>query len=210
MINALKTWNNKNDLVDPLSAIIKLYIYNYMDNGTKIIINDNKITYNNPGIFQYPVRRLYGHGKNDINIIFNPIMYACDVYLKLDIKEKYYNLFDGASNALLKLEKTYEGEDIIYTIQNLKTNINLFLNNENYDIKNIISDIEEPRHKIKLEIYKNIGEIWTENRLNMLFYFLNEIKNKENKDDIASLIKALTTFMEYIDLCTKTTVNLLK
>ena len=60
----------KNDTLDPLSVIIKLFIYAHKPVGTKLSIGDNKINIQEPGIFQGTVRKIYGDKKNDVNIIF--------------------------------------------------------------------------------------------------------------------------------------------
>jgi hypothetical protein len=199
--------SNKTDLLDPLSVIIKLHIYSHMSAGTKMSIGNNKISIQESGIFQSTVRKLMGDSKNDLNTLFNPIMYACDTYLKGDLKEKYFQLFESAANAFDKLKETYTGSDIIFTIENLKTNMELFLNNENYNIQNIISDINNPQHSIKFQIYLNIGKVWSEDKLNILFGYLHELENNDSEEKISSILHALLAFMEYVDLCTKNTIN---
>ena len=62
--------SSKNDTLDPLSVIIKLFIYAHKSVGTKLSIGSNKIIIQEPGIFQGTVRKLCGDQKNDINIIF--------------------------------------------------------------------------------------------------------------------------------------------
>lgn len=202
--------SNKTDLLDPLSVIIKLYVYSHIPVGAKMSINNNKISIQTNGIFQSTVRKLMGDTKNDLNIIFYPIMYACNTYLRNNNKKKYYNLFEKSINGLDRLQQTYVGTEIVYTIGNLKTNMELFINNYNYNIQQIISDIEEPQHKIKFEIYKSITKIWTELRLNILFGHLDELEDEESEEKRTSILNSLMAFMEYIDLCTKSTVNLLK
>lgn len=202
--------SNKTDLLDPLSVIIKLYVYSHIPVGAKMSINNNKISIQTSGIFQSTVRKLMGDTKNDLNIIFNPIMYACDTYLKTNLKDKYYSLFEKSITGLDRLQETYVGTEIVYTIGNLKTNMELFMNNDNYNIQQIISDIEEPQHKIKFEIYKSIAKIWTESRLNILFGHLNELEDEESDEKRTSILNSLIAFMDYMDLCAKSTVNLLK
>ena len=71
----------KNDKLDPLSVIVKMFIYAYKPIGTKISIHNNRIYIQESGIWQGTVRTLYGDSKNDINIIFFPIVFACKNYL---------------------------------------------------------------------------------------------------------------------------------
>ena len=57
---------NKNDTLDPLSVIIKLFIYGYKPVGTKISISRNKIFIQENGFFQSTIRSVFRDSKNDI------------------------------------------------------------------------------------------------------------------------------------------------
>ena len=85
---------NKNDTLDPLSIVIKLFIYAYKPIGTKISISNNRIYIQEIGVFQSTIRSLYRDSKNDINIIFLPIIYACKFYLAEENKHRYLLLFN--------------------------------------------------------------------------------------------------------------------
>jgi hypothetical protein len=204
-------FNNKTDLLDPLSVIVKLFIYSYKTVGTKISIKNNKLSIQEPGFFQSTVRTYMGDTKNDLNIIFNPIIFACDLYLKNKTKEKYKMFFHGCIIAFDKLKETYVTSDIIYTIfKGVKTNVELFLNNEDYDIQNVISDINKPSYVIKKQIYYNINKIWTEERITILFGYLYEIINYKIDAELIYLLNALSVFMDYIDVLTINMINLLQ
>ena len=72
----------KNDTLDPLSVIIKLFIYAHKPVGTKISIGSNRVTIQDPGLFQGTVRKVFGDQKNDVNIIFFPIIWAATSCIK--------------------------------------------------------------------------------------------------------------------------------
>ena len=202
--------NNKNDYIDPLSTIIKLFIYSYKPIGSKISIKNNKITIQESGIFQSTVRTFYGDTKNDINIMFNPIIFACDIYLKNNNKNIYKYIFENSLMAFDKLKETYVGSEIIYTIDNLKTHVEQFLTNENYNLSNIISNIDTPAYKIKRSIFDNINNVWSDMRLQILFGYLNEIQNPETDEALNSLLNSLESYMDYIDISTSNIINTLK
>jgi hypothetical protein len=203
-------FNNKTDLLDPLSVIVKLYIYSYKCIGTKISVKNNRLTIQDTGLFQSTVRTLMRDTKNDLNIIFNPIIFACDMYLKEEYKEKYKSFFEGTLLAFHKLKETYTGTDIVYTIDNLKTNVELFINNSNYDMNLIISNINEPSYQIKKQIYENISKIWSEKRLEILFGYLYELENYKTEEELNLILFSLSSFMDYIDLCTSNMISSLK
>ena len=202
--------NNKNDLLDPLTVIIKLFIYSFKNIGTKISIKNNKISIQDNGIFQGTVRKLFNDNKNDINILFMPILFACELYLNNENKQKYKYIFENTIIAFNKLKETYYGNEIIHTIDNLKTNIELFLQNENYDIKNIISNADSPSHNIKQQIFLNINSVWTNERLSILFGYIYEIDNYKTDECLISALHGLDTFIDFIDICTLNIINSLQ
>ena len=125
------TVKTKNDVLDPLTVIIKLFIYAHKPIGTKLSILNNKIKIQEIGIFQGTIRTLFGDKKNDINIIIFPIIFACNTYLNGQNKTKFRKLFETSCISFDKLKETYQGNEIIYNIDQLKTIINSFLNELN-------------------------------------------------------------------------------
>ena len=97
-------YSSKNDILDPLSVIIKLFLYSYKPIGTKISILNNKIIIQDNTFYQGGVRKLYGDSKNDINIMFLPIIYACEKYLNKENKKLYKPLFERALISFDKLK----------------------------------------------------------------------------------------------------------
>ena len=51
-INQIISNKEKNTILDPLTCIIKLGILNFKPKGTKISINNNRITYHEPSLLQ--------------------------------------------------------------------------------------------------------------------------------------------------------------
>ena len=84
---------------------------------------------------------MYGDSKNDINIIFSPILFACKHYLlELENDTKKYNfnaLFKKLLDGFDKLKETYQTNEITYSIDQLKNIVNSFLsNNQEIEINN--------------------------------------------------------------------------
>lgn len=130
---------NKNDILDPLSIIIKLFIYAHKPVGTKISIGYNKLCIQENTYIQGAWRRWNGDTKNDINILLCPILYACVNYLKRPIKDKdkdidkdetklFLSVFKVALDGLTNMKQTYAGTPIIYNIEHIVNIINLFIN----------------------------------------------------------------------------------
>lgn len=191
---------NKNDILDPLSIIIKLFIYNYKPIGTKISISNNKLLIQEYGIFQSTVRKFNGDSKNDINIIYFPIIYACKYYLSNEYKNRFEKIFNKLLNTFDKLKETYQGNEIVYNIDQLKNIIISFLENNDFDPNIILNNYDSPSGKIKQDIYRHINTIWTEKRLNVIFGYIDEILDSNSEELTNNLILSLYNYMLCIDI----------
>jgi hypothetical protein len=195
------TYNvNKNDLIDPLSAIIRIGMLSYKPAGTKISIQNNKICLQNGSFLQGTFRSLYGDKKTDINILYGPIISACISYLNnMEKRNDYLNLFKLASNGLTKLKETYLGTDIIYNIDQIKNIVELFINNENVNPSNIIANYQTQSYKLKTDIYKHISSIWDDKRFNIITILINEL-SESNDNTKNELLESLNSFLDFIDI----------
>lgn len=198
---------SKNDTLDPLSIIIKLYIYSYKAIGTKISIYNNKMEIQDIGYFQSTCRRLNGDTKNDITILNMPILYACNIYLKNQTNDKMINLFQKASNSFDKLRQTYQGNEIMYNIDQLKNNIDAFLSNNTINISDVAGSYDSAGGKMKQAMYANINSIWTDERLNIVFNFINELEQTNIKELQEYLLLSLSSYMSFIDLMVHNLIN---
>ena len=191
---------NKNDTLDPLSVIIKLFIYAHKQVGTKISIGNNRIDIQEPGMFQGTVRKLSGDQKNDVNIIFFPIIFACMTYLSnKKCRARFVRLFDAVIVSFDKLKETYQGNEIIYNIDQLKSVALNFIDNETFDPSTLYTSYDSPGGKIKQGIYTHINTIWTDSRINVVFGMIDEILFATSKEIRSGLVNALNTYMGCID-----------
>lgn len=193
----------KNDTLDPLSVIIKLFIYAHKQVGTKLSIGSNKINIQEPGMFQGTVRKYYGDQKNDVNIIFFPIIFACKYYLgNKKLRARFIHLFSIVVGSFDKLKETYQGNEIIYNIDQLKSIAQNFIDNETFDPNILYSSYDSPGGKIKQGIYTHINTIWTESRLNVIFGMIEEIIHTTAIDIRSGLVNSLNIYMGCIDMLT--------
>lgn len=202
----------KSDILDPLSAIIKLYICSHKPSNTKFSVVNNRVSIQCPGTFQGIIRKYNGDKKNDIPILTMPVLYACNTYLLAD-KDKYYFIFQSSLNALDKIKSTYQGNEIVYNIDTLKNYISSFMDTINNTT--MINEIDEKiingtdsvskiynskGGKLKRNMYEIISTIWTDNRISTVFNMIDEIEKEEttgeNKD---ILIDTLSMYMHYMD-----------
>ena len=200
-------YSSKNDILDPLSTIIKLFIYHYKPIGTKISISNNKLIIQERGMFQGPVRMIYRDTKNDINIIFYPVIFACKYFLANDKSKKFIKIFEIVCLSFNKLKETYQGNEIIYNIDQLKNILESFLKNENFNPATIISNYDTPSNKIKQDIYKHLSTIWNESRLNILLGYVDEILLTTSEELLDNLILSLSSYSNCIDIMANNLIN---
>jgi hypothetical protein len=200
-------YQNKTDILDPLSVILKLYIYNFKPEGTKISISNNKIVLQDIGIFQGSVRKIFGDSKNDINIIFGPVVYACLKYLSSDEREKYLYIFEVVSASLNKLKLTYAGNEIVYNIEQIKNVIDSFISKKDNDISLLVSNYNTNGFKIKQNIYDHINTVWTNERKQILLGYIYEIKTFVSQEYENELVISLSSFLNCMDITTKNIIN---
>ena len=99
---------NKGDILDPLSLVIKLYIYSHKPIGSKMSLLNNKIEIQEASFVQFAQRTMNGDTKNDlINMLF-PLTYACEVYLTGTESTKYKAIFERGVIAFDKLNDVYQ------------------------------------------------------------------------------------------------------
>jgi len=128
--------NTKNDILDPLSVIVKMFIYSFKPVGTKISIGGNKLHIQENTYIQGAWRRWNGDTKNDVNILLCPVLYACTHYLKViskrvskgtNVVDPFHVIFKGALDGLTNMKQTYAGTAIIYNIEHIVNIIGLFM-----------------------------------------------------------------------------------
>ena len=205
-VNYLTATNtNKNDILDPLSIIVKLFIYSHKPNGTKISIGNNRMYIQENTYIQGVVRKLNGDTKNDITILMCPVLYACVHYLKnKENRKKYTPIFSIALDGLVKMKQTYSGTPIIYNIEHIINIIQMFIDetaNNSAGATDSVINQDSPIFKIKEHIYQHLNDSWTEDRKNILFGYIKEISDVTNTNAPLKLllIDGLTKFMDCMD-----------
>ena len=194
------TSSNKNDILDPLSVIVKLLIYYYKPIGTKISVGNNRIYIQDSTYIQGFLRRYNGDTKNDITILLCPIVYACIFYLKDgDSRDSYLPIFEIALQALSNMKQTYSNTPIIYNIEHILNIIQMFISGETENVNNIINP-ETPLFKIKENIYSQLNQVWTVERKNILFGFIKDITEVNHLILKQTLLDGLSKFMDSIDI----------
>ena len=200
-INSLPDDNNniniKTYLLDPLSVIVKLAILSNKPIGTKLLIQNNVIYFQEPGLFQAFCRILYKSNKTDLQYMYNPINIACLQFLSKTFVEKTHrikNLFLCAQNGLKKLIETYKSCSIITITLNyyyviLSNHINQMYN-ESMFIKDSFTNYYTNN------IIETLNKQWTDEKIKVVLDLISFLlKYNDNPNNI----KSLENIMESID-----------
>uniref|UniRef100_A0A6C0EPY6 Uncharacterized protein n=1 Tax=viral metagenome TaxID=1070528 RepID=A0A6C0EPY6_9ZZZZ len=196
-----KMLNIKNFLLDPLSVIIKLAIIGNKPIGTKLLIQNNVIYFQEPGVFQAVCRIFFNSNRSDLQYMYNPIQLACQHFLSKDFIQKtprIKNLFLCAQNGLKKLMETYKNCSIITLCLNyylaIITNYVEQKFNDNIFYKDGMTNL------YSVDITNALYGQWSDEKIKLVLDIISFLM----KDTLASTtVKSLENIMENIDQATQ-------
>ena len=124
---------------------------------TKLSIFNNNIYYIEPSLLQGVYRRFNGYSRDDLQLLYNPLV-KCTSFYKLDssINKYLYNEFIKGLDILID---TYDNSDTIHhTLVHYKSIINDFLDNKkiHHTFKNDLINVENIWNKGDIFIAYNI------------------------------------------------------
>ena len=189
--------NTKTYLLDPLSIIIKLAILSNKPVGTKILIKNNILYFQEPGMFQSFCRIIYQTNKTDLQYMYNPIQFACQTFLTKDFIKatpRMKNLFVCAQNGIKKLIETYKTNSIIC----------LTLNYFYVIITNHVEQVynETIFHKDGLtsmynkELVEELNNLWTHEKIKVILDLITFLTNDKSA---SNNVKSLENIMDNND-----------
>jgi hypothetical protein len=189
--------NYKLYLLDPLSVIIKLAILGNKPIGTKLLIQNNVVYFQEPGFFQSITRFYYSTNKTDLQYMYNPIYIACLTFLSKESVAKtprLKNLFINALAGLKNLIETYKSCSIL----------TLCLNYYYAIIKNYIENTQNDYLFYKdgltslytKELTDSLNNQWTQEKIKVILDLISFLTNDEMA---ANNVKSLETIMENND-----------
>ena len=189
--------NTKSYLLDPLSIIIKLAILSNKPIGTKILIKNNILYFQEPGMFQSFCRIIYQTNKTDLQYMYNPIQFACQTFLTKDFIKatpRMKNLFVCAQNGIKKLIETYKTNSIIC----------LTLNYFYVIITNHVEQVynETIFHKDGLtsmynkELVEELNNLWTQEKIKVILDLITFLTNDKSA---SNNVKSLENIMDNND-----------
>ena len=199
------TLNIKMYILDPLSVIIKLAIISNKPVGTKLLIINNVIYFQEPGPFQAFCRFIYKSNKTDLQFIYNPINIACSYFLSktfLAKTKRMKQLFISAQNGLKKLIETYKNCSIITLTLNyyyviLTNHINEVYNEDIFVKDNLTCYYTK-------EVCEKLNNEWTDEKIKVILDITIFLTNNNNNPNN---VKTLETIMNPIDTNTQSIIS---
>jgi len=189
--------NIKLFLLDPLSVIIKLAILGNKPVGTKILIQNNVMYFQEPGIFQSITRMFYNSNKTDLQYMYNPIQIACLTFLSKESIQKtprLKSLFMCAQEGLKRLIETYKTCSIISLCLNYYYAI--ITNHVEQKYNDFIFNKDSMTIYYTKDLIDSLNEQWSPDKIKVI---LDLISFLTNDSMAANNVKSLETIMENID-----------
>lgn len=192
-------------ILDPLSVIIKLAIISNKPVGTKILIQNNIIYFQYPGIFQSIARYVLNTNKTDLQYFYNPLHIACQHFLTKEYiqhTQRIKSLFECAQLGIEKLKETYKNSSIIC----------LCLNYYSIFISNYLSQIYNEKMFCKdgmtslysAEIIEKMNAQWTKEKIKIILDLISFLNNDKMA---ANNVISLENIMNNIDIESQTLIN---
>lgn len=196
-----------NQILDPLSCHFRMALLSFKQPGTKISINNNKISFHNPNILQGPLRWSQGDKKTDLHNLYNPLQKGCEWYgLTLETRI----LFKKSREGLLLLQKSYSNvsESICHSLQYYIDMINKKLSltkGENLLIDN--DNTQDDSSSNRRSISSELKSFWNENMIIIICKLIDELDKTNDEQDRDSIINSIESILDSKDRHLKTIVE---
>ncbi len=160
----------KNSVLDPLTCIVRCAILSFKPVGTKLSINNNRISFVDPNFLQGTIRWTYGDKREDLHNIYNPIVKSTQWY-KAD-NPHILNIFKLSKKGLEKLKQSYEENSIITHSLSLYINImDMFINSNKECLKDLSKNSDDDN-----KIYKELRDLWSEPQISIVDNILKQME----------------------------------
>lgn len=186
--------NNRNNILEPLTTLVRLCMIYYENPGIKIGINYNKVLFYRNNGFQSIFRKLYSESRENLHNLHNPILRASEWYSCQCEEIKY--IFEYAILGLKQLRESYQLQSIISHSLDSYSQI---LQNEINKIAD--SDIETNQYqKIpttnldeneKGSLYKSLLNIWDFRNIQTIYNILKDLEESNTENLKWSHLKTL-------------------
>lgn len=178
--------SHKRELLEPLTTMFRIASLNIMQKYTKIRIDKNRITLQEPTLFQGIERWYNGDKKTDIHNLYSPIKYFIlwkkDVYNDENIQYLVQNTIDG----LILIKDMYKKNDLVQQV----------IHHYIIMLKNPKDIYEEEKEKSMNLFYKKIENMWSDKDIKMAVDMIKKIKTIKDEEQKKYFKKSLHCFLD--------------
>tara|TARA_B100000575_G_C23114338_1_gene644029 strand:- start:440 stop:1018 length:579 start_codon:yes stop_codon:yes gene_type:complete len=156
--------NQKNLILEPLSCILKLILFQFEKEGTKVSVSNNAILFNEPSVTQGLMRSVYGDCREDLHNLYHPLIKATEWYPI----QKYPLFYSECKKGFELLNQVYDDNTTIH-----------------HTISHYISILDETNKQSLPDtnpIIDQLKDIWIEDEIKAIEELLKLILNDKNKD----------------------------
>ena len=179
--------DNKNIFLEPISCIIKIILLKYKEEGVKISISNNAITYNEPSYLQGLFRNLNGDAREDLHNIYNPLL-------------KMIEWYPPDKNYVFKYlyERCLEGFNLLLQSYNTSSTISHTLELYKKLITDVLNQNSKEISKTDSPLLDQLKDFWKEEEINLIHQtlLLIEKSNKEGRDVYIKIIYDIVVMKE--------------
>ena len=171
---------DNNIILEPLSCIFRMVLYNFKPDGTKISILNNSIIYDEYNYYQGIIRTFNGAKRDDLHNLYNPFIKSIEWFpIKNNEQMKYF--YQKCYDGLLKLKNSYEKESIIHhTLTHYCTLFKNVLSDNKLNDEIILNNDENDKESPLLNELKNI---WNKKELNIIYQTLNYLEDTSDEEE---------------------------
>lgn len=174
---------NRNQILEPLSTVLKLAMISFKEKGTKIAVFNNKLYLQEPSLLQGTIRRAWGNNREEIHYLLKPIMRCIELFPP-DSSDELKFIYNQSINGLRKLKLSYNNgsSTVCYTLDLYISIIEQKLMNKSINIdsynssQNIAEDLTLSTNT-QVNLQKIFEGIWTNNDIILICSLLKSINN---------------------------------
>jgi len=215
--------DSNSQILDPMSTVVKLAIYNYQPEDTKLRITEHKIKFDPPNSIPYVqgAKRRYLHNakKEDLHNLHVPIVKALEWYLSTNnqkifrtaitglsrLNNLYLSLYDTDSAKIVSQALVLNSNIIKYNLKQMKDageidpEIQLFdsdsesLPEDQELIKSTIDQIVDERNH---DIYYQLKNMWSEDEIELIILLLDKYESKKNIHEQQGYLDAISKIID--------------
>ena len=166
-------------LLDPITTLTKIALLQHKPKGTKISIQNHKITYIEPGITQGTWRMFQGDQREDLKNLYTPIVAVIKWW------SEYQGIKEIVAEAIMgiqQLRKTYtETSTIYHTLTLYKSMLEYFLEKKSIDsLVQSVADLNEPPAD-------DIKELWKKKEIEVIAVLLKNVIFYKGNEELLRL-----------------------